>query len=170
VGGIYRLRRSLSRIPIGALARAAVPPYNTGMSKRPDADDAKIAAAKWCLAELVAGGTMLSDALRQLKINWRKLAAWRKSDATFAEDIRDAQAHLAQIKADELCRLHETCADAKMANVIANVWKWRIEKMAPAEFGPKPEPPQENSTLLEIISEAIRRIGIPERVPSKSSN
>jgi hypothetical protein len=133
-------------------------------NQRPDAE---AAAAKWCLAELIASGVMLSDALHQLKISWRELNTWRKSDPDFAQELRDAQQHLATVKADELCRLHQTGIDAKMANVLANVWKWRIEKLAPAEFGPKIEPPKENMALLDVLSEAIKRIDIPEYKPQQ---
>jgi hypothetical protein len=122
--------------------------------------DATTAFLKATMLERVADGTMPADAARDLRIDWRTLARWKREDAIFSGDLKDATEACADALAAKAVDAHLLASDAKSAQVAQRGWQWAAERLAPDRYGQRVKIDDKTSgaQLIQLLQEAIKRI------------
>jgi hypothetical protein len=143
-------------------------------TRKHTAEEAAFIKQLYC--DRIASGVMPADAARELSLNWRTLAIWHREDREFANDVRDAEEHLADVMASRAVHAHELAPDARSAQVLQRGCQWAAEKLRPQRYGHKIELQDKlaNGELAALMKEGIERLelhdtrtieGIAQQVP-----
>jgi hypothetical protein len=88
----------------------------------------QVAQLKIELCDRVTRGTLLTKAIRDLAIGWRRLARWRADDPSFDEYLQGCVDFLTEMEIDRLRELHVQHPDPAVCEMAGKMLTWWIEK------------------------------------------
>jgi hypothetical protein len=113
----------------------------------------QVAALKVELCDRIAQGSTQTQAMKDLRIGWRRLARWRLNDPAFAELIDMATEFLTEAEVDRLRVLHLEHPDPLVCELAGKQLRWWIERR-----GRKAEADQaRQAPVHEVLREAVKR-------------
>jgi hypothetical protein len=112
----------------------------------------QVAALKQELCDRIANGSTMTQAMRDLRLGWRRLARWRSIDPAFAELIDMATEYLTEREVDRLKVLHLEHPDPLVCEMAGKQLRWWIERR-----GRKAEAQRAQAPVHEVLREAVKR-------------
>jgi hypothetical protein len=114
----------------------------------------QVAQLKIELCDRVTRGTLLTKAMRDLEIGWKRLARWRADDPSFDEYLQGCVDFLTELEIDRLRELHVQHPDPTVCEMAGKMLTWWIEK----RHRRKAEAEARSVPVHEILKEAQRRL------------